>query len=142
GSTMRLATEGRAERSFNLHESRCATWGGRAETAANLWTSYVERSGQRPPTLWEIADIGCGDEKLRGPLERAGLAIRYHGYDKLPQTRTCQPLDLVHDVPDRTFDLAFCLGVMEYLPDPAQFLRRLRSVTPRLVVSYVIADAR
>src|SRR5262245_52658427 len=52
---------------YNLRESGCATWSSRADAAVRLWTDSLAANHDARPDVWRIADIGCGDEKLRGP---------------------------------------------------------------------------
>jgi hypothetical protein len=89
-----------------------------------------------------VADFGCGNERLHEVLaHRLGDGLVYHGYDLEPQRSTTIKLDLQRDLPDQRFDLGFALGLLEYLEDLAGFLRRLRSVAPWAVVTYVVSDS-
>jgi len=44
-------------------------------------------------------------------------------------------------LPQRRFDVVFCLGLVEYLQDVELFVRRLADVCSTAVASYVVTDA-
>jgi hypothetical protein len=89
----------------------------------------------------QIADLGCGNERLRGVLtERLSEPFRYQGYDLHPQVPSTIRLDVRDALPGQ-YDVAFCLGLLEYLPDLEQFLPRVARFSRFAIVSYVLADS-
>jgi hypothetical protein len=90
----------------------------------------------------QVADLGAGNRRLRSVLERVlTVPFDYHAYDIRPQSEDVQRLDVQQALPDRRFDVVFCLGLLEYLRDPGDFAARLRPICSLAVVSYVITDA-
>jgi trans-aconitate methyltransferase len=125
---------------FNLHQQASASWHWRAERSVEMWLQSAPDVPEGRPLA--VADLGAGNERLRTVLaDKVDRAFAYHGYDLQPQRPTVRRIDLRSALPDRRFDVVFCLGVLEYLPDVAQFLERLHHVTPVAVVSYTVADA-
>jgi len=89
-----------------------------------------------------VGDLGCGNERLRVVLARhLGDRFSYLGYDLLPQASTTIKLDLQRELPDRSFDLVFCLGLLEYMTDLEKVLLRLRRISNFAIVSYAISDS-
>ena len=72
---------------------------------------------------------------------RLGDGFAYQGYDLQPQVPSAIRLDLRRELPEREFDVVFCLGLLEYLPDLEGFLAGVGRISPLAVVSYVIADS-
>jgi SAM-dependent methyltransferase len=135
--TRRLGGRGR----FNLHLQHDPSWQRRAEIAVDMW---LEPGGSRAGEggTIRIADLGCGNERLRGVLtERIGQPFSYQGYDLQPQQSTTIRLDLARELPDGEFDVAFALGVVEYIPEPERLLAGLRAHCGALLVSYVVSDS-
>jgi 2-polyprenyl-3-methyl-5-hydroxy-6-metoxy-1,4-benzoquinol methylase len=89
-----------------------------------------------------LADLGCGDEKLKSAIARRGLAIDYVGFDLAPQVAHIARLDIASDAIPAGFDIAALLGVLEYVADPVAALARLRQAIPLLVVSHVAPDTK
>jgi hypothetical protein len=50
-------------------------------------------------------------------------------------------LNVERELPPHHFDVAFGLGLLEYLRDPEQFVKRLADACSTAVVSYVVSDA-
>lgn len=144
-SRARLLLRGRRPpRRFNLHLQKSPGWEERTEVAVTLWLRNSHRLHAEPtdPRVVTAGDLGCGNERVRRVLaERLGGGFRYQGYDLHPQRTTTVQLDLRHELPERRFDVLFCLGLLEYLPDPAGFLARISRIGSLAVVSYAIADA-
>jgi len=87
-----------------------------------------------------VADIGCGDCKLRKLLDERRFA--YEAYDLMPQTSEVRALDIrLHGLP-HDVDVAVLLGVLEYIDNPASVIRRLASQAGEIVVSHRAADLR
>jgi hypothetical protein len=122
---------------FNLAKQERSAWHERAEDAVLLWAE--NRGDWRPPDgPVRIADLGAGNERLHEVLD-ASLATpyTYAGYDLEPQQASTRRLDVLRELPSETFDLAFCLGVLEYLPDDNDFIERLGARCNYFLVSYV-----
>lgn len=97
-----------------------------------------------------ILDVGCGSgiyvvsfaqrgarrvvglDFSRNMLELAQRAVRRHGYDARCEFRHADFMDARID---ETFDLNIAMGVFDYLPDPAPFLRKMVSVTKGKVIA-------
>jgi hypothetical protein len=128
----------RPERPFNTSNQHLETWQTRAVDAVSLW---VEQCGNWRPDggrPLRIADLGAGSEQLRDVLAaRLEVPYAYLAYDLHPQRPTTVPLNVLEELPDEVFDLAFCLGVLEYLPPDNAFISRLRSRCRFAVVSFV-----
>jgi SAM-dependent methyltransferase len=86
-----------------------------------------------------VLDVGARDGGLKGYLP---AGVTYQGVEIAPEFAA--PDILVHDVsgglpfPDASFDFAFCIEVMEHLPNPFLAMSEMRRVlAPRgiLVVS-------
>jgi hypothetical protein len=120
--------------SFNCADQRTPTWQQRAEVAAELLAGVPGRSGA--PLV--VADIGCGDQKLRAALRARGAAFAYRGYDLLPQAADVERFDVRADALPRPHDVAVLLGVLEYLEDLSSVLARLAAQVQWLLVSHVV----
>jgi hypothetical protein len=120
---------------FNCAAQDSPSWDERAAVAVEL------AAGLPWGGLVRIADLGAGNERLRGVLsESLQVQHSYEAYDLRPQQATTRPLDVEVELPGGPFDLVFCLGLIEYLADPGDFLQRLSAVCRHAVASYVIAD--
>lgn len=128
---------GATRRPFNCSDQASPTWLERADLCADLVEILV---ADRQPNL-SVADIGCGDQKLREALASRGLKVDYTGYDLLPQTADVQRLDISLDAVPDGHDLAVLLGVIEYLQDLADVLARLANKVPLLILSLVFRQA-
>lgn len=82
-----------------------------------------------------VVDLGCGAQTLRGHLP-AGCA--YQPCDVVPGPDVI-PCDLAAGrwprLP-RTYDIAVCSGVLEYMPDAGAVLAGLGAVASRAIVTY------
>lgn len=116
-----------ARNPFNLRTQWRSHWMGRASIAAELIRRHV-------PLGSEIADLGCGDQKLRKALNK--YPCKYRGYDLIPQSDNVVRLDLTTE-PFPEADVTVLLGVLEYIP-VLSALRKVRS--PILVVSHLYPD--
>jgi SAM-dependent methyltransferase len=127
-------------RPFNLDLSESPSWDERAEVAVGLLAAH--RRALLPERPLRIADLGCGDERLRRILsEQLSEPHEYQGYDLLPQRETVIQLDVTHSLPDNEFDVVFCLGLLEYIDPLVPFLARLRREYPAMILSYAVFDA-
>lgn len=121
---------------FNCHDQEQPSWLDRAERAVGLIRPIAVSAGS-PVT---IADIGCGDMKLRQLLEAGGLIFDYRGYDLVPQSTDVTQLDISAEVLPQAPDIAIMLGIAEYLGDLGAVFKRLAEQTNILLVSYVVSD--
>jgi SAM-dependent methyltransferase len=126
---------------YNCHLQDDRDWQDRAETAVALWTGYRDEVPAPAGGELRVADLGCGNERLRAVLtEKLSEGFRYQGYDLHPQLRSTIRLDVRDALPEH-YDLVFGLGLLEYLPDLPGFLPRLARVARFAIVSYVLADS-
>jgi hypothetical protein len=138
--TSRLTRKGRARRRYNCGKQ--GEWDERAEAAVALLAEQGGDLRSSAPGSVRIADLGAGNERLRSLLQiRLGGAFEYHPFDLHPQLPTTQQLDVVREMPADDFDVAICLGLLEYLPSVPDLARRLKLVCRFAVVSYVISDS-
>lgn len=119
---------------FNCENQSSSTWRQRADLCAELMKSLLPWSEQG----FSLADIGCGDQKLRASIDENGICCRYHGYDLFPQVPGVRQLDVENESLPQSYDLAVMLGVIEYLEDVEQTFQRLSRQASHLIVSHVI----
>lgn len=131
-----------AGKKFNCDSQNDPRWDDRAQAAVELLNDALRRDKNFPDSCLQIADLGCGNERLRRALQ-AGLdrAFSYQGYDRRPQSPTVERIDLRREVPIQHFDAVFCLGLLEYIPDVASLARRLDGLGTIIIVSYMTADS-
>jgi len=138
--TSQLTREGRARRRYNCE--RQAEWDDRAEKAVALLMDHRNAWRSETGRPVSIADFGAGNERLRSILEsRLPGEVEYHPYDLHPQLPTTQRLDVSQGLPDRSFDVAICLGLLEYLPSIPDLARELKAKCHFVLISYVISDS-
>ena len=126
---------------FHLDEQDSAIWQSRAQDAVALWRRHRGRWVPERGSELIIADFGSGNERLRGILTaKLTQAFRYVPFDLHPQRGTTVRLDLAKEVPG-TFDLVFCLGLLEYMDPDGSFVDRLQRITTFAIVSYVTAPS-
>jgi hypothetical protein len=121
---------------FNCRDQGAPSWHDRAALAAAMLAAVP---ALRAPAA-TLADIGCGDDKLREALRRAGATIAWHGYDLRPQRPDVTVYDVRLGPLPRRHTAAALLGVTEYLPDLPAVLRRLAGEVSFLVLSHVLRD--
>lgn len=121
---------------FNTGNQSKPSWLERSNLAWDLLADAVA-AGE----VGSLSDIGCGDEKLKRLLNERGWAVRYQGYDLVPQGAGVRPLDLNSQIPDGHSDAAVALGVLEYVDDVGASLRRLAAHAPMLVVSHTLRES-
>jgi hypothetical protein len=129
-------TDAGAAAGFNCGDQKTPTWHERAEVAAELLAGARELA--QPGAT--VADIGCGDGKLRDALRGRGLTAAWCGYDLRPQLPEVVAFDVVRDTLPPGHAAAVLLGVVEYLADPTAVLAMLAREVPVLVVSHVLRD--
>lgn len=119
---------------FNCGDQDTLTWRQRADVCVDL----LERLDYAASSQGSIADIGCGDQKLRVALRARGVTCRYQGYDVLPQDPEVESFDVQRDVLPIGHDLAVLLGVSEYLEDLDGVIGSLARQVPDVIVSHVL----
>jgi len=119
---------------FNCADQATPTWQQRAEVAAELLAGVPCRDG----APLSVADVGCGDQKLRAALRARGLRADCRGYDLEPQAADVERFDVRIDALPRPHDVAVLLGVLEYLDDLQGVLARLAAQVPWLLLSHVV----
>lgn len=125
---------------FNCAFQDSPSWDERATEAVAMLRTYLY-SGRQPAATLVIGDFGAGNERLRDVLEHElTQSSEYHPFDLAPQLPTTIRIDLAADTPPGSFDVVFCLGVLEYLRDPVELLSRIGAISHLIVFSYVVAD--
>lgn len=138
--TSRLTRKGRARRRYNCGKQ--GEWDERAEAAVALLAEQVGDRRSSATDSFRIADFGAGNERLRSLLQaRLSGDFEYHPFDLHPQLPSTRQLDVVREMPADGFDVAFCLGLLEYLPSVRALAQRLKPVCRFALVSYVISDS-
>jgi SAM-dependent methyltransferase len=126
---------------FNLDDAASPRWEERAEAAVRLLAAHLDDIRGDSSSALRIADFGAGGERLRRLLAaRLSAPYTYSGFDIHPQTATVVELDVTRELPLETFDVVFCLGLLEYVAPLEPFLARLRANYPSLVISYTLFD--
>lgn len=119
---------------FNCQDQDTPIWIERAKIAVELVASI-----EALPDRISVADIGCGDMKLKAMLEKVFSHLEYRGYDLVPQSEHVQKLDVEAD-PLSTSDVVTMLGVGEYLSDLERTLDKVSNSCRWLVISHSIND--
>jgi hypothetical protein len=126
---------------FNCLDQDTPTWQERANAAVALCRKQLAGDAQHT-ARWMIADLGCGNRRLEKILAQQGdIPHTYLGYDLHPQSARTIRIDLLREIPPGHADLAFVLGVLEYIPDPASFFQRLHDYASLVIFSYVVVDS-
>ena len=122
-------------RSFNLHQQTDHSWHDRTARSIQLLSRVSMPPGR---ASLRLADIGCGDLKLREAL--SGSPFSYEGFDLLPQSPEVRQFDVQKEALPDGYDVAVLLGVTEYLEDLEATLRRLAGEVPHLLISHVVRE--
>jgi hypothetical protein len=130
---MKSAGQSHTHRPFNCDDQGTLAWRQRADACVALLRSIVSPCDG----LLSLADIGCGDQKLRDALRVHGVQCRYQGYDLLPQSLEVHCFDVRRDSLPKIHDIAVMLGVIEYLRNLPEVLMALAPRVPYLIVSHV-----
>lgn len=125
----------RAPTAFNLSDQRDRGWYERAQTCIDLLADIL-------PERARLADIGCGDRKLRDLLAANGIWCEYAGFDLLPQSTEVIRFDVRSDRLPGGFDIAVLMGVTEYLEDIPTALQLMGESCQWLAASHVLASHR
>lgn len=120
---------------FNLSDQRSDKWTSRAVAAIGL----LQAATVEP---WvTVADLGCGDQKIKTLLVKNGYSgFHYQGFDLVPQKNDVIPMDFNHGQIDTSYDIVFCLGLIEYLDNIKAFLTSLKRNAKHVVLSSVVSD--
>lgn len=120
---------------FNIESQTSASWLDRAQKCAQLIFSIEDVLGANP----SLADVGCGDQKLRNFLMTETGGVKYQGYDIYPQSSDVIKFDANADDLLVDFDIIVSLGLTEYV-DLRKFLHSMRRRCRFFVVSHVLRN--
>lgn len=88
-----------------------------------------------------VSDFGAGNEVVGRLLtERVPYPVAYSSYDLHPQQASTTQLDVREGLPAGPADVAFALGLIEYLPDSDPILERLGAHADYVALSYAAFD--
>ena len=119
---------------FNCVDQARTTWLERADVCADILSTLAAECRRE----LSVADVGCGDQKLREALRARGVRVRYTGFDLVPQSAEVQSFDVRHDRFTNEHDVIVMLGVIEYLDGLHAVLERLSVQATHLVLSHVV----
>jgi hypothetical protein len=122
-------------RQFNCPDQEKPSWFERGERAVRM----LEPVARTLPRKLVVADVGCGDMKVREFLQRGGFAFEYRAYDLVPQSAVVISLDVSREAPAGA-DVVMMLGVGEYIENLPAALRRLALAAPYLLLSHVVRE--
>jgi hypothetical protein len=80
-----------------------------------------------------VGDFGCGRQALRGRLPSTWSYVPFDRIARSDDTRIC---DFDSELPEGHFDVAVCLGLLEYVQDPLRVLSHFAGRSKWLLVSY------
>lgn len=126
-----------ADPHFNCAQQDAPSWRDRAVQGAGLIASLGD--GSRPLS---IADLGCGDMKLKSALDGRGLDFTYRGYDIQPQDGSVVAFDVTIDRLAEIVDVSALLGVIEYIEVAEQALRQVARRSRHVLVTAIAADRK
>ena len=118
---------------FNIESQSSSGWLDRAEKCAKL-ISFISSELSNAPTL---ADVGCGDKKLKEALSAESINFRYQGYDICPQYSDIKKFDANFEELGIHYDVVAALGITEYINLP-KFLLSARNHCRFFAVSHVL----
>lgn len=99
-----------------------------------IWADRARAAAVHAHPGMRVLDIGCGAMALEGLLPEG---CTYLPMDCVRRDARTIVRDLNREpFPEVEADMAFGLGVLEYLYDVPRFLRRLRKAVPRALLSY------
>ena len=119
---------------FNCRDQDRLVWLQRAEACANL----IFKLFSKHTANLHIADIGCGDQKLKSALNKLYLQLDYQGYDLNPQSPEVVFLDISKESLPFFYEIGVMLGVIEYLENLQDIIINLSQQVNYLVLSHVI----
>lgn len=120
---------------FNIESQRSLGWLDRVEKSASLLHA-LNGIFLGTPTL---ADMGCGDQKLRAALIDRGIDCLYQGFDINPQSLDVKRFDVNTDNLEIDYDIIVALGLTEYV-DLNNLLISMRKKCSYFVVSHVLKN--
>jgi hypothetical protein len=120
---------------FNIESQSSPGWFERSQKCAQLIFSLSDRLGTNP----SLADVGCGDQKLRNCLISKNISFRYQGFDIYPQSSDVIMFDANSDELGKDYDVIASLGLTEYV-DLKIFLSKMRKRCQFFVVSHVLSS--
>jgi hypothetical protein len=114
-------------------------WTALARPEADAWEGRASRAGAWLEGHAAVVDLGCGTMLLERHL---APGVRYHPVDIVRRDQRTTVCDL-NGAPAPSFDASAvaCLGLLEYLFDPAAVLRQLAAAYTVCVISYCPTDA-
>ncbi len=123
-------------KTYNCQDQDKPGWKVRQREAVNLMLKCFDRS---KADVLVIGDFGCGNRSIEKLLsEKTKNPFQYYGYDINPQSASTIKIDLGSNFPsEMCFDVAVCLGLLEYIEDVPTFLQKLRKSCNFTILSYV-----
>lgn len=118
---------------FNLESQSGKGWVDRAEKCIELLKHLMPMLSACP----SIADVGCGDQKLKTALKTNLMNFDYQGYDINPQTIEVRKYNANIEKLERSYDVAAVLGLTEYI-NLEFFMKTIRENCSYMVVSHVL----
>jgi hypothetical protein len=114
-------------------------WAVLADTEANPWSARAAMAAELLADEAGVTDLGCGTMNLERYLHTGQSYIPIDVVARDARTIVC---DFNREMPPQTSaSAAACLGLIEYLHKPDDFMRVLRGQYKTAVVSYCVADA-
>lgn len=131
-----LPTDNRAaltERLIETGGTDTQRW-AQMENLATQWDARAEMAAKLIAPASRVLDIGAGAMALRGFLPPD---CRYSPADVVERCPGCFVTDLnAGDFPPGEYDYVTFLGVLEYVHDVKQVLRKAKAAAPAMVVTY------
>lgn len=119
---------------FNCVDQPRTTWRERVDVCAEILATLAAEDRRE----LSVADVGCGDQKLREAVHARGVRVRYAGFDLVPQSAEVQRCDVRRDRFTKARDVIVMLGVIEDLDGLPAALERLSVHAGHLVLSHVV----
>ncbi len=105
------------------------------------WNERNELIASTIPAGASVLDVGAGNMTIRSLIP---ASCRYQPVDCVRGADDTIIADFNKGIIpsfDEPFDIAICSGVMEYIDDPAAFLRIVMGWADLLILSYAVTDA-
>lgn len=121
---------------YNLTHQSSNKWSRRTDAAVAM---IKKIDFERREVI--VGDFGCGDKKVLKALKNIeSLNFAYLAYDVIPQYDDVTKINFSYQFPDKKFDLAFSLGLIEYLSDVDFYFDNLSKRCMYVILSCVIND--